>query len=128
MARYHTCKSATRRWPVAVFFKIINCACINAYIIYCEITGQRLSRREFLLQLIKEMCCDPPAESAPAPFSKSVVPRSSQVSRKRKQLQLQQCRNKSSHSCHQCHKSRCGKHTSTITTVTTFSFCAKESA
>ena len=56
MARYHTCKSATRRWPVAVFFNIIDCACINAYIIYSEVTGQNLTRREFLLQIIKEMC------------------------------------------------------------------------
>ena len=39
MARYDTCKSATRRWPVAVFFNIIDCACINAYIIYSEVTG-----------------------------------------------------------------------------------------
>ena len=128
MARYHTCKSATRRWPVAVFYNIIDCACINAYIIYCDITGQRLSRREFLLQLIKEMCCDPPAESAPAPLPESVVARSSQISRKRKQCQLQQCRNKSSHSCHQCHKSCCGKHTSTTITVATCSFCANKSA
>ena len=47
MARYHTCKSSTRRWPVAVFFNIIDCACINAFIIYREVTGHRLSRREF---------------------------------------------------------------------------------
>ena len=39
-----------------------------------------LRSSEFLLKLIKEMCCDPPAESAPAPlpvvemasFSKSI--------------------------------------------------------
>ena len=36
MVRYHTQKSATRRWLVAVFFTIIDCACINAYIIYSE--------------------------------------------------------------------------------------------
>ena len=56
MARYHTCKSATRRWPVAVFFNITDCACINAFIIYRKVTRHRLSRRKFLLQLIKEMC------------------------------------------------------------------------
>ena len=31
MMRYHTCKNATRRWPVAVFFSIIDFTCINAY-------------------------------------------------------------------------------------------------
>ena len=34
MAQYHTNKSSTRRWPVAVFFNILDCACINAYIIF----------------------------------------------------------------------------------------------
>ena len=39
MVHYYTCKSATRRWPVAVFFNIIDCACINSYVIYSEVTG-----------------------------------------------------------------------------------------
>ena len=47
MVRYHTCKTATKRWSVAVFFNIIDCACIIAFIIYREVTGHRLSRREF---------------------------------------------------------------------------------
>ena len=38
-------------------FNIIDCACINAYIIYSEVTKTTMPRREFLLQLIKEMCC-----------------------------------------------------------------------
>ena len=66
MARYHTCKSATRRWPVAVFFNIIDCVCKNAFIIYREVIGHRLTRRQFLLQLINEMCCDPPPVTAPS--------------------------------------------------------------
>ena len=85
MARYHTCNSATRRWPVAVFFNIIDCACINAFIIYREVTGHRLSSRKFLLQLTKEMCCDPPPVTAPSTLHGMVVASSiSQVSRKRK--------------------------------------------
>ena len=56
MARYHTSKSSTRRWPVAVFFNILDCACINAYIIYCLTTKLKLSRRQFMLELIKELC------------------------------------------------------------------------
>ena len=48
MACKHTCKSATRRWTVAVFLDIIECAYLNAYIIYSEVTGQSLKRRELL--------------------------------------------------------------------------------
>ena len=39
MVRYHTSKSSTRRWSEALFFSITDCACINAYIIYSEVTG-----------------------------------------------------------------------------------------
>ena len=53
MARYHTSKSSIRRWPVAVFFNILDCACINAYINYCLTTKLKLSRRQFMLELIK---------------------------------------------------------------------------
>ena len=56
MARYHTCKSSTRRWPVAFFFNILDCACINAYIIYCLTKKLKSSRRQFMLELIKELC------------------------------------------------------------------------
>ena len=55
MVRYHTSKSSTRRWPVAVFFNILDCACINACIIYCLTTKLKLSRRQFMLELIKEL-------------------------------------------------------------------------
>ena len=56
MTRYHTSKSFTRRWPVAVFFNILDCACTNAYIIYCLTTKLKLSRRQFMHELIKELC------------------------------------------------------------------------
>ena len=55
-SRYHTCKSATRRWPVACFFNIIDCACINAFIVYKEVTKSSISRRQLLLELVKELC------------------------------------------------------------------------
>ena len=53
MARYHTCKSSSRRWPVAMFFNILDCACINSFIIYSLVTKIKLTRRQFLLELIK---------------------------------------------------------------------------
>ena len=56
MARYHTSKSSTKRWPVAVFFNILDCACINAYLIYCLTAKLKLSRRQFMLEPIKELC------------------------------------------------------------------------
>ena len=34
MARQYTVKAGTRRWSVAVFYKILDFACINAYVLY----------------------------------------------------------------------------------------------
>ena len=55
MSRYHTCKSATRRWPVACFFNIIDCACINTFIVYKEVTKSSISKRQFILEVVKEL-------------------------------------------------------------------------
>ena len=101
MARYHTCKSATRRWPVAIFFNTIDSVRVNAYIVYLEVTNQSMSRREFLLLLIKVMCGESLAERIPAfPSASTATSEASRESRKTKQCQPQQCRNKSTLTCH----------------------------
>ena len=126
MARYHTGKSSTRRWPVAVFFNILDCACINAYIIYCLTTKLKLSRRQFMLELIKELCKpkDGVGSIPPSPAVDHIVsiawPRTSGLAhqtRKRKECQFVACRNKSSSFCQNCGKVCCGKHTSEKVTI-----------
>ena len=56
MARYHTSKSAIRRWPVVVFFNVLDFTCINAYILLCLINKSKLLKRKFFLQPIEEIC------------------------------------------------------------------------
>ena len=126
MARYHTSKSSTRRWPVTVFFNILDCACINAYIICCLTTKLKLSRREFMLELIKELCKpkDGVGSMSPSPTVDHIVsialPGTSGLAhqaRKRKECQFVACRNKSSSLCQNCGKVCCGKHTSEKVTI-----------
>ena len=121
MARHHTGKSSTRRWPVAVFFNILDCACINAYIIYCLTTKLKLSRRQFVLELIKELCKPkdgvgsiPPSPAVDHIVSITLLGTSglAHQARKRKECQFVACRNKSSSFCQNCGKVCCGKHTS----------------
>ena len=45
MARQYYVKSGTRRWPVALFDNT-NLASINAFTLYQEKTGKRISKRE----------------------------------------------------------------------------------
>ncbi|KAJ8887623.1 hypothetical protein PR048_013840 [Dryococelus australis] len=53
MARKHYVKSASRHWPVHVFFNVLDLACINAWILYKEVTGRKIKRMKFILELCK---------------------------------------------------------------------------
>ena len=123
MSRYHTSKSSTRRRPLAVFFNILDCACINAYIIYCLTTKLKLSKRQFMLELIKEPK-DGVGSIPPSPAVDHIVsialPGTSGLAhqaRKRKECQFVACRNKSSSFCQNCGKVCCGKHSSEKVTI-----------
>nr|CAI5835044.1 unnamed protein product [Callosobruchus analis] len=50
----------TRRWPLCLFFNMINMACINSYVIYSHNVslqgGKPLSRQAYMMELHKELC------------------------------------------------------------------------
>lgn len=61
LGEYST-KRATRRWPLAFFFNMLDAACLAAYIIYTENHGlktvqnrKKSGRRTFLLDLVEQM-------------------------------------------------------------------------
>ncbi len=41
----------TKRWPVSVFFSMLNIAAINAYVIYRRNTNVKITRQDFLKKL-----------------------------------------------------------------------------
>ena len=55
MARQYSVKAGTRRWPVAVFYNILDLACINAFVLYKKKTGDSISRRDFIFKLACEL-------------------------------------------------------------------------
>ena len=44
MARLYTTRSASRRWPVAVWGNILDIAAINSYVLYKKVTNERITR------------------------------------------------------------------------------------
>ena len=57
MARKYSVKTATRRWPVAVFYNMLDLAAINAYVLFKQCNNTpRLERRDFLERLGKQLC------------------------------------------------------------------------
>ncbi|KAF2893121.1 hypothetical protein ILUMI_13052 [Ignelater luminosus] len=60
LVRKYTVKRQTRRWPVTVFYNMIDISALNAYLIWCHLTKdwrikKGYKRREFLMQLRKEL-------------------------------------------------------------------------
>ena len=54
-ARMYTTKVSSRRWPLQVFYNVLDLAAINSVIIYNEVTNEKMTRRDFLLKLITEL-------------------------------------------------------------------------
>lgn len=54
MVRKYSVKSKSCRWPLQVFFNIIDLAGINAWVLYKATTGEKMSRQEFLFHLTRE--------------------------------------------------------------------------
>ncbi|XP_068201199.1 piggyBac transposable element-derived protein 4-like [Palaemon carinicauda] len=104
MARLYTTKAASRRWPVQVFYNILDFSGINAWIIYKEVTGELISRRDFILRLAEELQktfknihAEGNSESDADTYADANV---SNTSNKRKQCQIRQCRgNKTTEIC-----------------------------
>lgn len=55
MTRNYNVKAPTRRWPVQVFYNILNLAAINAWVLFNSVNRTKLSRREFIIKLLEEI-------------------------------------------------------------------------
>ena len=56
MAKHNSVKSPTRRWPIQVWYNILNLSGINSWILYKNVNrNTKKSRREFLLELVEEI-------------------------------------------------------------------------
>lgn len=118
MAKAHSVKAASRRWPVHVFYNILDLAGINSWILYKEVTGSKISRIHFLLQLAEELQIEFKT-SKPVPEKRAlVIPDSPDSPNKkiktasggRPICQTAKCRNKSlGIACANCSKIVCGK-------------------
>ncbi|XP_048842318.1 uncharacterized protein LOC125715113 isoform X11 [Brienomyrus brachyistius] len=112
MARMYSVRSATRRWPVAVFYNMLDLAAVNAYVLYKACTGWKGKRRLFLSLLAKELRCRFMQQKAieaqrKAAAAIAAVPKPVQTT----QCQVQEScnRNRSRFACAKCHKYTCPK-------------------
>ena len=55
MPRHYSVKCGSHRWSFQVFCNILDLAAINAWVIYKETAGDRITRKAFLFQLAEEL-------------------------------------------------------------------------
>ena len=56
MLRTYSTKAASRRWPLAAFFNLVDITVLNTYIICADISITTCSRRDFLIKLGESLC------------------------------------------------------------------------
>lgn len=111
MARKYSVKSKSQRWPLQVFFNILDLAGINAWISYKESTGEKMSRQDFLFELGEELANDYHTEQQ---LRIETAARSTTTTHTnttdRKSCQIRYCKtNKTNKICMKCIKYVCGK-------------------
>ena len=56
MLRGYSTKAASRRFPLAAFFNLLDIVCLDAYVICKDVGIENVSRRCFLPQLGEALC------------------------------------------------------------------------
>ena len=108
MSRKYSVKSKSRRWPLQIFFNILDLAAINAWILYTEATGERISRQDFLLNLAENLSADYTEECHQSKEDTSKDTNKCDGSYKRKTCQIGYCKeNKTRQICLIYKKCKC---------------------
>ena len=55
MPKQYSVKAGTRRWPIAVFYNILDLAGTNAFVLLKKQTGDKVSRRDLLFKFAIEL-------------------------------------------------------------------------
>lgn len=109
MARMYSVKGGSHRWPVAVFYNILDLAAINAHILYKQCMNVNISRRKFILELAKELCANQKMARV-AVARKRLSSETPSLPAKRRQCQIRRCSgNKTCEICQTCKRLVCGK-------------------
>ncbi|KAJ8889041.1 hypothetical protein PR048_008535 [Dryococelus australis] len=80
VSRYYSVKKGTKRWPLVVFYYLVDLAAVNVYRLFC-IALEKTKRRLFLMKLPKEMAKPQVECRLNLPHVLSVDPRREQPSR-----------------------------------------------
>ena len=110
MLRQLSTRSQTRRWPMSVFYNILDMCALNAWIIYKSVNKSSISRRDFQLSLLKELCSKTFLDSENSQSQHPTEIQNVSLPRKRAHCAFKKCKNMSATVCIKCRNCICGKH------------------
>ena len=119
MAKKYTCRTGTRRWPIYSFQNTVDLAAINAWILYKEVTNEKISGRNFIRKLVEELA-DPQVQkrnSVPAHVPFTISREDDSQPKIICQVKILCKRNCSVRVCIRCKKSLCGTCTTLVQRV-----------
>ena len=64
LTRKYFVKAASRRWPIHVFFNVIDLALINSWILFRDIRKSGVSSRKFAQRVVEELTGTTPGDNA----------------------------------------------------------------
>jgi Transposase IS4 len=103
MARMYSTRCAIRRWPMYVLFNVLDIAAINSWVLYTQVIGTNISRRNFTQELVEELIS---ARKPPQRAQQATVG----AARKRRHCYMENCDNKTASACCRCQRPCCGTH------------------
>jgi len=126
MSRKFTVKAGCRRWPVHVFYNVLDLAAINAWILYNEVNKTSLSRRDFILQLANELRVNYVESRRSVNTVQTTACTVQSGSQKRRHCQIARCNgNKTTHVCAKCAKTVCKSCASMLKIEAICALCAE---
>ena len=112
MSRQYSVKAGSRRWPIHVFYNVIDMALINGWILYKIISKTKISRRAFIQKVCEELTGSNPGSShraAKTDESSKVDHLGSPLPKVRRTCSIRCCKNRTTDLCFLCKKPICGK-------------------
>ena len=112
MTRLYSVKAASKRWPVQLFYNVVDMALINSWILYKQVCQSSIIRREFIQRVAEELTGSAPAVSRKRRAEKvcsSNDTNASSIGERRLTCSISKCRNRTTDMCQECSKSMCGR-------------------
>jgi len=120
MSRMYSTKARSRRWPMHVFYNVIDMALVNSHIIYKHVCSSNVSRRVFIQKVCEELTKSTPFEVTEEDLT-SIGPAAkvrrtdecrgsaaATISKERRTCSSKKCRNRTTDVCSSCRTTVCG--------------------